>query len=142
MAILGGAGNVAGSNPAGTGSSLNYITVGKRTYAYGYSGSVVVNNATVTALEFNSGSNVIKAQIQLTGDFGDMAGSKRIGMIVSFDGQKISSNVRLNVATNAIYDLDPLFVLIPPFTTVKIEITTDNPANIEYYATLTGEAFY
>ena len=141
MALAGAGNPVGGSNPSGVGSTVNYIRTSEGNFLYGYSGPVVVNEATVTAIEFNSGSNVIKGQIQLTGDFADMGGSKKIGMIVSFDGQKISSNIRLNIATNAYNDLDPLFVLIPPFTTVKIEITTDNQANIEYYATLTGRVY-
>jgi len=124
-------------NTASTGLSLNIVG----NYCYAYSGSTIVNNDTVTALSFESGNYVINGQVQLTGNFADMAGSKKIGMIVKFNGQTISTNVRLNVATNSIYDLDALFVLIPPFTSVTVEITTDNAGNIDYYATLTGRIY-
>jgi len=142
MAILGGAGNVAGSNPAGVGSSINYVTAAGRTFAYAYSGSVIVNNTTVTALSFNSGSNTINAEVQLQGIIADMGSSKKIGLIVSFDNQKISENIRLTNAAQSFMDMDPLYIIIPPYTDVKIEIITDNAADIRYYATLTGEVFY
>jgi len=49
----GGAGNVAGSNPSGTGTSLNYIG----NHAYGYSGEVTVNDNETTLLDFTLGAN-------------------------------------------------------------------------------------
>jgi len=51
----GGAGNVAGSNPSGTGTSLNYIG----DHAYAYSGAFEANVTAATVLNFNTGSEYI-----------------------------------------------------------------------------------
>ena len=67
MALVGGggAGNVAGSNPAGVGSNLNYV--GNLVYAY--SGDITLNanlpNPT-TLLEFTTGAELYLEM--LTGD--------------------------------------------------------------------------
>jgi len=49
----GGAGNVAGGNPAGTGSSLNYIG----DHAYMYTGAVSVGTSETTVAEFGTSGN-------------------------------------------------------------------------------------
>ena len=58
MALVGGggAGNVAGSNPTGTGTQLNYIGRDP-THAYAYSGEVTVNDNETTLLDFTLGAN-------------------------------------------------------------------------------------
>ena len=137
----GGAGNFAGGNPSGVGSSINYVTAAGRTFAFAYSGPVVVNNTTVTALQFTSGNNMIVGTVALTGNISDMGSSKALGLIVSFDDQQISSNVYLTNAAQSFHDVDSLDIIIPPYTNVKIEIITDNAANINYFATLTGEVY-
>ena len=70
--MLGGGNPAGGANPAGIGTSLNYVRTEDRTLAYAYSGPVVVNNTTATALEFTSGTNVIVGEVQLTGVIADM----------------------------------------------------------------------
>jgi len=49
----GGAGNVAGGNPAGTGSSLNYIG----DHAYMYTGAVSVGTSETTVAQFGTSGN-------------------------------------------------------------------------------------
>jgi hypothetical protein len=56
----GGAGNVAGGNPTGIGTSINYIG----NHAYGYSGSIDVNNTETTLLEFSTGQQYMISKIQ------------------------------------------------------------------------------
>jgi hypothetical protein len=55
MALLGGggAGNVASSNPSGTGTNLNYIG----NHAYAYSGEISANDNETTMLDFTLGAN-------------------------------------------------------------------------------------
>ena len=55
MALVGGggAGNVAGGNPAGTGSSLNYIG----DHAYMYTGAVSVGTSETTVAQFGTSGN-------------------------------------------------------------------------------------
>jgi len=57
MALVGGggAGNVAGSNPSGVGSSINYIG----NHAYATSGIVVVGNSEISLCDFTTGSEYI-----------------------------------------------------------------------------------
>jgi len=55
----GGAGNVAGSNPAGTGAGINYIV----NHAYAYSGVISVNNNETTMLLFSTGNQYVLGQI-------------------------------------------------------------------------------
>ena len=64
MALVGGGGapNVAGSNPAGTGSNLNYIG----NHVYLYSGEVNVDNSETTLFECDSGAGLyIMAKLQI-----------------------------------------------------------------------------
>jgi len=140
--MLGGGNPVGGANPSGTGSSINYVRTDEgKTFAYGYSGPVVVNNTTITALQFNSNSNLIEATIQLGGIIADMGSNKKIGLIVKFNGQTISENIRLTNNAQSFLDTDPLYVVIPPYTKVEIQIMTDNAADISYYATLSGRRY-
>jgi len=58
----GGAGNVAGSNPAGIGSSLNYVG----DFVFAYSGPINANSSTsadTTLLNFTTGSEIIMGTI-------------------------------------------------------------------------------
>ena len=64
MALVGGggAGNVAGSNPAGIGSSLNYVG----DFVFAYSGPINANSSTsadTTLLNFTTGSEIIMGTI-------------------------------------------------------------------------------
>jgi hypothetical protein len=62
MALIGGggAGNVAGSNPSGTGSSINYVGE----HAYANSGIVAVNNSETILLDFTTQNSYILAKVQ------------------------------------------------------------------------------
>jgi hypothetical protein len=134
----GGAGNVAGgSNPSGVGTSLNYLG----NHAYAYSGPVVVNNTTITALAFDTNTQYIDSKIQLGGVISNMGSSKQLGLIISFDGQEVSRNIHMTNAGFAINDLDPIYLIIPPYTKVTVEIITDNAGDISYFATLTGRVY-
>ena len=64
MPLVGGGGapNVAGSNPAGTGTSINYVG----DFVYGYSGSMTVDDTETTMLEFTTGSELIVAEFNFT----------------------------------------------------------------------------
>ena len=63
MALVGGGGvgNVAGSNPSGTGTSINYVGIERR-YAFAYSGlitGVAVQDTENTMFDFTIGSDFI-----------------------------------------------------------------------------------
>jgi len=66
--MISGGNPVAGSNPSGTGSSINYIG----NHAYGYSGVIAVDNVEKSLLQFSTGSLYIVAKVQFnTGGSGN-----------------------------------------------------------------------
>jgi len=115
MAILGGAGNVAGGNPAGTGTSLNYI--GDRAYAY--SGVVGVNGTETTLLEFTTGNDFIVGlwlpQILEDSHHGD---DIRFACYVN-DQEIMASMIAASTGTD-LTGLRHFPIIVASFTTIKI----------------------
>ena len=71
MALVGGggAGNVAGSNPAGVGSSINYVRTDEGNFAYAFSGTLQMQaqaQQNTTMLDFTTGNETIMAEIGFT----------------------------------------------------------------------------
>ena len=58
--MLGGGNPVGGSNPAGTGSVLNYVGE----HAYAYSGAITCDNNETTLIDAATGNNYIVAKFQ------------------------------------------------------------------------------
>tara|TARA_Y100000004_G_C8889600_1_gene401355 strand:+ start:452 stop:874 length:423 start_codon:yes stop_codon:yes gene_type:complete len=139
--MLGGGNPVAGSNPVGIGQNVNYIRTKDKTLVYGYSGAILLNNDTQTMLKFNTGANALHVRIRLTGGFGFMDSNKKTRLGVKLDDQEISNNAHLFNSAAGFNDMDDLEVIIAPFTDVEVFATTDNTSGINYYATLTGEAY-
>jgi len=142
MALIGGggAGNVVGgSNPAGTGTGLNYIG----NHAYANSGEILINNNTVTMLEFTTGTSYFVGSFSYGVDQNASLGnSKLIGFTIKFDSQKVMQVVGQSASTLQFIDFDPNYaILIPPFTNVKIESETTNAGNVPTYAMLIGEVY-
>ena len=93
MALVGGGGapNVAGSNPSGVGTSLNYLRTSEATFAYAYSGEFATNTSDQTLLDFTTGSEVIVGTLQFTGPISKTtAQNGRISTcVISMDSQVI-----------------------------------------------------
>jgi len=89
MALIGGggAGNVSGGNPSGTGSSLNYIG----DHCYGNSGvGSAGTGGDFVALDFTSAANsYIMAEMFVTYDADDLADGNQFGYKVELDGERI-----------------------------------------------------
>jgi len=115
----GGAGNVAGGNPSGAGTSINYVRTVDGTFAYAYSGEVSVDNNETTLLSFTTGNETIvgimrPCYLQSGGDDYEF---------------KIKFNDVLIAYTKAKSEADILAqkyfeIIIPPYT--KVEVTGDN----------------
>jgi len=106
----GGAGNTAGSNPTGTGGSLNYIG----DHAYSFSGAVSdagSGSAATTCLEFTTGTSYIIADISWVTDY---QGPNNQFVDILIDGQSVFTGV-YDDDPNATND-QPLRILIPSFT--------------------------
>ena len=117
MAILGGAGNVAGSNPAGTGTSLNYIGE----HAYAYSGVIGVSNSLATLLDFSIGNSYIMAKFQPF--YNDAEQGDNVVFEIKVDSELIYS-IELAGATTANThrgDPNPIPILIPPYAHITVE---------------------
>jgi archaellum component FlaG (FlaF/FlaG flagellin family) len=110
--MLGGGNPVAGSNPSGTGSNLNYIG----NHVYAHSGSVAVNNSDVTLLEFSVAANqYITAKITI----GSKAGTgDDLSYAVIIDGEQVYSayEALVNMPTQ-----NALNILLAPGSKVQIQ---------------------
>jgi len=119
MALVGGggAGNVAGSNPAGTGTTLNYIG----DHCYAYSGELTPGggaSADTTALLFTTGNSYAMVEINWT----NMSTSATVDTFfqMSMDSQIIFNARATNDETATMQS--PIKLIIPPYTTVEIKV--------------------
>ena len=114
MALVGGggAGNVASSNPAGTGSSLNYIGE----HAYAASGSIGVDNNLKDLCDFSTGPSYIVGKVM----FGEGATSgDDYRYTIQFDSQVVDQ-FNVNGGTQA-PDRNARPLLLPPYTRVQFQ---------------------
>jgi len=139
MALIGGAGNVAGgSNPSGTGTSLNYIG----NHAYAYSGIIASSGsqsaATDTALQFETSNQYVTcvmswANNQTSGTADNYVLIKMDGIIMfSFRAKEGGDSNHTNPKN--------LYLLIPPYTKFETLVgTSADPAN--FTVTLKGRVY-
>jgi len=124
-------------NTASTGLTLNIIGQ----HAYAYSGGINLNNETKTFIEFETGNFLLVAGVQTTVRVGNLNLGKRISTKILFNGTAISDmGTKIGITTS--FDIsinDPLVILVPPYTKVEIEVTTDDTeGDIPFFVTLTG----
>ena len=132
--MLGGGNPVGSSNPAGTGSSINYVG----NHVYAHSGVVGVNNVENALLKFNTGNQYIRATIQFNG--GAAGGGDDYVYRVKYDSeivQEYVSNSNTSDSPN-----QKLNLIIPPYT--KVECTavnaTDDSSN-DQIVSLSGRVY-
>ena len=136
MALVGGggAGNVAGSNPAGVGTGLNYV--GNKVYAY--SGPVECDNSETTLLDFSTGSEAITGVFQLYYD--EVAGDD-FAYKINMDSQLIVGYQisGTDIMAQAYPGVD---LLIPPYTRITITAQNLSTSNLKtQLATFMGEIY-
>ena len=141
--MLGGGNPVAGSNPAGIGTTLNYVRTKDRNYAYGHSGLVDVDNNETVLVQFTTGSEIFEATIQ---NFyaGVSTGSQpnpNVQFQTKLNSQVITSYVTFDSATdNAVKNA--IHVIIPPFTKVSlVAINAETSATIQLAAIIGGRVY-
>jgi hypothetical protein len=118
--MLGGGNPVGGNNPGGIGQTLHYVG----NFAYGYSGTVSVNNNETSLLKFSTGATVITAEVLMnyaedaafTEDYvfkikvdGDII------MMFLYDGAKLDNPPQ------------PIPLIVAPFA--EVEVTAINITN-------------
>ena len=135
----GGAGNVAGSNPAGTGTSLNFIRTSEGNFAFGDSGALDASTTSQVALKFNMGSNTLVGTINFNQqcEYAN-AGSGVYAAKVTYDSEVIA--LKLLESTD---HYDPsLNIIIPPYTDVTVEVkSTEDSADEKITIVLTGRVY-
>ena len=137
MALVGGGGapNVAGANPAGVGSSLNYI--GNRCYAY--SGAISITNEVKDMLVFTTGSELIEAKVNFASTTEALSSGVRSGLIIKFNSEIIlDCNWIFSNNTNYQYSLQPIPLIVPPFTSVVVQGQSTDGDAIDFNALFTG----
>ena len=127
-----------GSNAVFTGTSLslNYW----RDKVYAFSGEVNPNQSTVTALEFSTSKEMIDARIMWGIDLSEITDDKFAALTIKFNGvlvYALKGQDRLpytGMVENYTIDL-----YIPPLTTVKIEVSTDENNDVGNTVMLKGK---
>jgi len=143
MAILGGAANTAGSNPAGTGASINFLRYDEKTIVYAYSGSITVTTADHVAIDHTTGNETIEGRIMVQYLDDAVDGDDSL-LKIELNGEQIGGAV---VATDfgASNNLGPdnwIPIVIPPFSRLKITFTMlSGGGEIDLGVSITGEAF-
>jgi hypothetical protein len=127
----------SGSNVvASTGPDLNYVG----NFCYAQSGEVVLNNSTNTHFDFTTGNHVIEGHYQITFDITNMGANKITGFNISYNGIVVAEMRVYNNSAYGMLDLDtPIYLLIPPYTNVKIEGITTNTSNIPSFGLFSGK---
>ena len=139
MALVGGggAGNVAGSNPVGTGTSLNYIG----DHAYAYSGTVPIGASNTTMLDFTTGSNTyIIAEIEFHGNIQGVGNSNTV-FLIKIDGQDIS-HTQWNATVDHTMMDTPTRLILPPASRVEILMAQASGSDKDFQATMTGRVLF
>ena len=136
MALIGGggAGNVAGGNPSGIGTGLNYI--GDHAYEYNIQ---IVNNVVTTLFEFDVGALYVNAMFQPSSP---SFSTRNYQWLIYLDDQLISGVTSNSIGTDRFNFGDEIRILIPPFSKLKITVAnvTDSDAN-NIGGVLTGRVY-
>mgnify|MGYP005825818041 CR=1 FL=1 len=121
MALIGGggAGNVAGGNPSGTGTGLNYYRTAEGTYCSATSGQVNLSSSLTTYLQFTTGTETIVCQPSYSCDW-DTAGTAFVNFEIKFNSEVIfESFIRRDFVG---YPTSNIELVIPPYTSVEISM--------------------
>ena len=140
----GGAGNVAGSNPAGTGTGLNYVG----DFAYALSPSILSSVAyagQTRLLIFNTESAMINAEFMFSGFCGVNGGSASNGgrgiMTIKYNGEVVMQVMSDTDSGNMMATIVPKMI-IPPYTQVEVLCTASvDSADYAAVAVVSGRVY-
>ena len=136
--MLGGGNPVSGSNPVGTGSTLEYI--GNSRYT-GTSGEVIATNGTNgTLFDFTSGSENLDILLQCTFNYSTVSSSKLLGVQVKLNGQLIIDQVAFTeTSANSLFDIDPFHFYLPAHSRLEVETITTDTDDVKTYGTIAAK---
>tara|TARA_Y100000588_G_scaffold390106_1_gene494597 strand:- start:1767 stop:2180 length:414 start_codon:yes stop_codon:yes gene_type:complete len=137
MALVGGGGspNVAGSNPAGTGTSLNYVGQ----HAYAYSGTIAITGSATTMLEFVTAEQYVLGELNFSGVWGNL-GSSAVTMTLNINGEDTIVNTVANTSARDV-EGTPYPILLPPYSRIVISMSQASGSDRDFQATIVGRVY-
>ena len=137
--MLGGGNPVGGANPAGIGTSLNYIG----NHCYATSGEFECKTSDQTLLSFSTGNSYIIATLVMNAPirFADITDGFVRGFKLNFNSETVLA-VKADSSQEDMPAYIEVKVLIPPYTKVEL-ICRDSTDNAAYLGTanLTGRVY-
>ena len=123
--MLGGGNPVGGSNPSGTGATLNYIG----NHAYAYSGDVSVDGSATTMVKLQTQGSYVVGTVQVGSS---ESGNDDIELILLLNNENIIVQSFSNTFSTSIQGYNEIEVLIPPFSTIELtlKVAGGNPPTI------------
>jgi alpha-glucosidase (family GH31 glycosyl hydrolase) len=134
----GGAGNVAGSNPTGTGNTLQYV--GNNIWA-AWSGLVDPTNTTKEALSFKSPNVPLIIDMVWTVNFTELTANRDVLLQVKLNGELIMHHEGQQTSAGDFSVSFPAVLgpyVIPADSEVVVILGTSEDAAVDQYVTLTG----
>ena len=115
----GGAGNPVGSNPAGTGTGLNYIG----NFAYASSGAIQTLTTAAPHLNFTTGAEFIVGELQLQGacNIGDVPDGEVVAFVIKVNGEVVAQP-KVGTAAEAMPSVEHYKILLPSYSKVEVEV--------------------
>jgi hypothetical protein len=137
----GGAGNIAGSNPSGTSGGLQYIG----DHVYGNSGAITATNGSDgTLFEFTTGVSYAIVNFGFGLGPSNISASKIYGYKISINSEVVLENVSTSDGDGTlVFDGAAVQqrILLPSYSTIKIEATTTDTDDMTCYGILTGRVY-
>ena len=139
--MLGGGNPVGGSNPTGISSNINYIG----NHVYGTSGAVIASNGSNGLLfEFTTGREYSIVNFGFGLGPSNISASKIYGYKISVNSEVILENVSTSDGDGTlVFDGAAIQqnILLPSYSTIKIEATTTDTDNMTCYGIITGRTY-
>jgi len=131
-----------GSNATFSGTQKGLTIIGNHCYAA--SGELNPNNSTLTALDFDTGKEYIIGSIMWGVDLIDFDTNKDVGLFVKFNGILVYQ-VRGQLTNGGDFDGQvgsmKVDLLIPPLTTVLIEVSTNQTNTVGQTILFNGKVY-
>ena len=135
--MLSGGNPVSSSNPAGVGTSLNYLG----NHAYATSGQFVDTQSQATMLKFTTANSYVIGKFAFFGSTptgqaaGDIGNGNVNNFQVLFDGQVVAV-VKTDTAQEDMPSEIVIPMLLPPYTKVEIKVVS-NAAKADFSTSIT-----
>jgi len=117
------------ASTASTGLGLNFIRNG---YWAAWSGQVITNNSTETALEFDSPDAPLKGMVIWATDFALIGNGHTYQLQISLNDKIVWRFNTKNESGRASSDWDPVYLIVPPYSKFKLEVYSETANDIKW----------